>query len=740
GVGGSGNSGENAPNTGRNGGRSNGNCNGCAAGSRCSGDGGQGGFGGNGGRGRNGANGASAVMVVNGATTASLTATIPFPSTITLDNFSQRNNISGKMCNNSEIDIKNTTGSALSLPSGLTIVNDLTSTTSSYTLSGTTKVTTDNANTFYNIQAGATVLNKFLYTVTDNRSLPAVAITPSTKVICRGNSVTLNKTNSYDVGNIQQYEYIVFANGSNANTPIYSSTASTFTTPVINTTGRYWVRYRERHNCCGWSRPVFDFFDVIDAPNAPTAISVNGPLCYSSPAASFTISVTGTKAYTAHDSWELFDTDPAFGTPTPIQTSTADNPTFTVSPSQTTTYYVRGKNICNTSAALSVTAVVSGDQNANGVLATATSTRTCVVNDNLWHYFRNSTGQIIAAINSNGQNLGNVTMTVTVETVTHDGSYLSPKHGNGGFGRNGDCFGQPELSMRRWYTITPQFQPAAGSPSTIRLFFTPLDYANYSSEINTWRPAFAPAYTLCYGTTANAEDLAVSKDESADIPIASTSLNGGPNNSTQYELSIPSFSTFRFHTNGGIGDPLPVELMSFTGYHESLRNTLIWKTASESNTDRFDIEKSIDGSNWQYIGMQKAAGTTTSPMDYTFYDNVPVMGNNYYRLKIVDNDASYEYSNIINIKVGETEVNGIASVYPNPTDNEVTVVIQTTNAQNTVVSISNVLGQEVMSVPVSLVSGVNKVQLQTSGLPAGTYMISYTDQNAKRYTEKLMKK
>jgi hypothetical protein len=206
--------------------------------------------------------------------------------------------------------------------------------------------------------------------------------------------------------------------------------------------------------------------------------------CYTGSALSFTISVTGTKAFSAYDSWELFDTDPAFGTPTPIQTSTADNPTFTVSPSQTTTYYVRGKNICNTSAALSVTAVVSGDQNANGVLATATCSTTCVVNDTLWHYFRNSTGQIIAAINSHGQNLGNVTMAVTIENNLHHTTYDSPEHGNGGVNLSyPDCEDHPELSMRRWYTITPQFQPGTGNPSTIRLFFTAADYTNYSSEI-----------------------------------------------------------------------------------------------------------------------------------------------------------------------------------------------------------------------------------------------------------------
>ena len=72
-------------------------------------------------------------------------------------------------------------------------------------------------------------------------------------------------------------------------------------------------------------------------------------------------------------------------------------------------------------------------------------------------------------------------MTVTIENDVHHSTYDSPEHGNGGIGGGGVCLGQPELSMRRWYTITPTNQPAAGSPSDIRLFFTGADYSNYAS-------------------------------------------------------------------------------------------------------------------------------------------------------------------------------------------------------------------------------------------------------------------
>lgn len=380
------------------------------------------------------------------------------------------------------------------------------------------------------------------------------------------------------------------------------------------------------------------------------------------------------------------------------------------------------------------TAPITGD-----VLATTTSTRTCNVNDNFWHYFRNSAGQIIGAINSNGQNLGNVTMTVTVETTTHDGSYLSPKHGNGGLGRNGDCYGQPELSMRRWYTITPTNQPAAGNPSTIRLFFTSADYTNYSSELTSWIPYTAPAYGLCYGWTSTATDLAVSKNETADIPIASTSLSGGVNNSTQYELSVPSFSTFRFHTSGGIGQPLPVELVSFTGYAGKDKNVLNWMTASERNSDRFEIEKSTsDLSDWYYIGQQKAVGGNVQKA-YTFYDNEPTVGHNYYRLKIVDNDGTYTYSTTINIPVDVAMVNGFVKIFPNPTSDVLKVQIQGTSTYTTVLDIKDILGQTIISMELSVRQGVVEVPINVANFASGTYIVSFVDNRGTIHQKKFVK-
>jgi hypothetical protein len=739
GVGGNGAAGR--PGAGGVGGAS-GTCNGCVN-KRCSGSGGSGGTGGAGGRGRDGANGPTAKVIIDGVASAPSTA-INYFSTVTIDNFSQRSSLSGKMCNNSEIELTKTSGTWAALPAGLSFVNDNTNASTSFTTaSPSIKVTTNNTNTFYDINNG-TLLTKFLYVATDNRNLPSINL--SSSYICKGSNLTISSTNNYDLSNIMQTEYVVFANASTAATPyssgLYNSSAASYTTPNFNVTGKYWVRYRERHNCCGWSRPVFTSFDVIDVPNAPAAINiVGGPYCYTGSGQSFTITIPGSSfAFPAYDSWELYDVDPTFGTPTPIQTSTSALPSFGVTPTQTTTYYVRGKNACGVSSVLSVTAYISADQNPLGVIATATSSKTCVVNDNLWHYFRNTSGEIIAAINSNGQNLGNVTMTVTIETVSHDGSYLSPKHGNGGIGNAKVCLGQPELSMRRWYTITPQFQPTAGYPSAIRLFFTDADYLNYKNDITNWTAYIASNYNFCYGATNSASDLLVSKDETYDLVPTSVGLNSGPGSSNQYDISVPSFSTFRFHTLGGINaSPLPVELVSFTGWNQGNVNKLKWVTASEFNTAYYEIQRSVVSGAWVVIGQKLAAGNSNAQLTYDFSDNNPVIGDNYYRLKMVDKDGTFKYSNVIDIPISEAVANNFTRVYPNPTSGNLNVEIQSISMYDSKITVHNILGEVMFEYPITLTKGLNTMQFDFSLLAQGTYIIQFADADGKLHTTKFVK-
>lgn len=111
--------------------------------------------------------------------------------------------------------------------------------------------------------------------------------------------------------------------------------------------------------------------------------------------------------------------------------------------------------------------------------------------------------------------------------------------------------------------------------------------------------------------------------------------------------------------------PLPTQLASFSGQiiaeNESIQ--LVWETFSENNNDHFEIERSANNTDFEPIGIEKSGGNLQSLQSYQFIDDNPVFGKNYYRLKMVDIDGKYQYSDIIEFEFKGDEIR----IFPNPT-------------------------------------------------------------------------
>jgi hypothetical protein len=116
-----------------------------------------------------------------------------------------------------------------------------------------------------------------------------------------------------------------------------------------------------------------------------------------------------------------------------------------------------------------------------------------------------------------------------------------------------------------------------------------------------------------------------------------------------------------FDKNGS--NPLPVKLLFFKAFTGANSVQLKWATASERNSEYFVIEKSRDGRDFQEVGRVPSAGNTIARVDYDFLDEDVLLGRNYYRLKQVDFDGSYEY---FNITFADTDGKRAVSLYPNP--------------------------------------------------------------------------
>ncbi|MEL6659982.1 MAG: right-handed parallel beta-helix repeat-containing protein [Bacteroidota bacterium] len=114
---------------------------------------------------------------------------------------------------------------------------------------------------------------------------------------------------------------------------------------------------------------------------------------------------------------------------------------------------------------------------------------------------------------------------------------------------------------------------------------------------------------------------------------------------------------------------LPVELLYFTGRNTDGGSLLTWQTATEENNQGFSIEHSTDSKTWQAIGFVAGAESSTQIHDYTFLDDSPSAGINYYRLKQMDFDGSYEYSDMVALRFEASNADSKLVVFPNPASN-----------------------------------------------------------------------
>jgi hypothetical protein len=110
---------------------------------------------------------------------------------------------------------------------------------------------------------------------------------------------------------------------------------------------------------------------------------------------------------------------------------------------------------------------------------------------------------------------------------------------------------------------------------------------------------------------------------------------------------------------------LPVTWLNFNAHAIDDKVFLNWKTASEVNNSHFEIERSIDGFNFNYLGRVEGNGNKNTPSAFYFYDTKPMIGMNYYRLKQIDFNGDFEYSAIRQVKF-ESTVQFNLNIYPNP--------------------------------------------------------------------------
>jgi hypothetical protein len=171
---------------------------------------------------------------------------------------------------------------------------------------------------------------------------------------------------------------------------------------------------------------------------------------------------------------------------------------------------------------------------------------------------------------------------------------------------------------------------------------------------------------------------------------------------------------------------IPVELTSFTTSVIDNDVTLIWNTATELNNKGFEIERSsvtnIHVLEWENIGYVPGFGTTTEPRSYSFLDCDLEMGKYSYRLKQIDFDGSFEYSDEIEVEISIPVEYELAQNYPNPFNPSTKISWQLPVGSHQTLKIYDVLGNQVATlVDEYKQAGTYEVEWDATGLPSGIY-------------------
>ncbi|WP_460561324.1 right-handed parallel beta-helix repeat-containing protein [Ferruginibacter profundus] len=168
---------------------------------------------------------------------------------------------------------------------------------------------------------------------------------------------------------------------------------------------------------------------------------------------------------------------------------------------------------------------------------------------------------------------------------------------------------------------------------------------------------------------------------------------------------------------------LPVKLLDFTAAEKAGKNILQWKTATESNSDYFSIERSSDGQHFTAIGRVSAAGFSSSELSYNFTDASPIAGVNYYRLVMLDKDASKDYSNTVAVMNKKDQSLSITKTQLSAGNKNLALTVASTQNQKVTLSLFDAGGRIFINETMQLQKGMNTINTNTPSIATGIYYI-----------------
>lgn len=178
-----------------------------------------------------------------------------------------------------------------------------------------------------------------------------------------------------------------------------------------------------------------------------------------------------------------------------------------------------------------------------------------------------------------------------------------------------------------------------------------------------------------------------------------------------------------------VEEGMPVTLVSFEAKKENQTGIFTWSTSSETNSDFFEMQRSVDGKLWTVIGKISAHGESNSIRSYSYEDQSPNGGSNLYRLRMVDKDESFAYSRVVNLDFEKDAV----SVYPNPTTASFSILGSSNET-------SDVLIRDLSGKLVHQQEWSGRSKINVEKLSPGMYIVAIYNRNGHKTERKIVVK
>jgi hypothetical protein len=344
------------------------------------------------------------------------------------------------------------------------------------------------------------------------------------------------------------------------------------------------------------------------------------------------------------------------------------------------------------------------------------------------YYFNNNTpydftdDTLLLSLNLNGQNIGKI----------GDGKFALKLVATPGAGSGTaiELF-NPMITnpsgfwvMNRYWNVTPTAEPTGDIGA--RFYYNNHDLTDVNGSY--------PYHDLLNQQLIFYKEIGGNPDPTTDLAGATKIISIMPNryasdttwtytpisDLTQYaEFSVASFSG---GGGGGTGNDqaLPIKLLSFTATKNGNKNLLQWTTAQEVNSNYFSVERSNDDVSFNSLGNVSAKGNTAVATAYSFTDSKPNNGANHYRLRMVNKDGTYSYSEIRSIN---DAMHFAVNIYPNPVKDNLALNFSSDRTMDVQIEIINNEGKIMLSKQTSIAEGASAQNINVAALSGGTYYL-----------------